>query len=153
MRHVFTSIAVLLFSLCAVSAQEPNSSPKPDSSAQPRSDGSSSAPNSGSNQAKMKPCDETTPEPCLNAPVPIKQPDPVYSLEARKKKIVGQVTLWLKVDTDGVPQHIRVVRSLGYGLDEEAIKAVKEWRFKPATYGGTPIATQVNVVVDFRLFK
>jgi TonB family protein len=59
--------------------------------------------------------------------------------------------LYLIVDTDGLPRDIRVARSIGYGLDEEAIEAVKKWKFKPSTFDGHPVAVQVNVEVAFRL--
>ena len=96
--------------------------------------------------------------PCEDAPPrPLKDPEPKYSKEARKKKIQGTVVLTLIVDRDGLPQNIRLAGpvgrgSVGYGLDEEAIKTVKKWRFKPATMDGQPVAVMINVQVDFRLY-
>jgi len=60
--------------------------------------------------------------------------------------------LWLVVDSNGRPRDIRVVRSLGLGLDEKAIEAVRTWKFEPARKAGLPVAVQVNVEVTFRLF-
>ena len=57
--------------------------------------------------------------------------EPEYSEEARKAKYQGTVLLYIEVDTDGRATNIRVVRSLGLGLDEKAIEAVKKWKFKP----------------------
>ena len=59
----------------------------------------------------------------------------------------GVVLLWLVVGTDGRPHNIKVVHALGYGLDEEAVKAVEKWRFKPAKKDNRPVAVQINVEV------
>jgi protein TonB len=88
----------------------------------------------------------------ISAPRPIHQPPPKYSKEARKVKHQGVCVLWLVVGTDGKPRDIRVVRTLGFGLDEEAIKAVKKWTFEPARKDGQPVAVQVNVQVSFHLY-
>ena len=81
----------------------------------------------------------------VSAPRVIYQPDPEYSEEARKVKHMGTVVLWLVVGPDGKPQNIRVSRTLGLGLDEKAIEAVKNWRFEP-------VAVQINVEVNFHLY-
>jgi len=62
------------------------------------------------------------------------------------------VWLELVVDRAGRPVDFRVVRSLDRGLDDEAIKAVEQWRFAPGTLAGAPVDVQVVVVVDFRIF-
>ena len=62
----------------------------------------------------------------------ISKVEPSYSEEARKAKFQGTVVLSVTVGTDGRASHIQVQRSLGLGLDEKAIEAVKQWRFKPA---------------------
>jgi TonB family protein len=79
-------------------------------------------------------------------------PDPEYSEKARKVGYGGTCIMWLVVDTEGVPRHIRVVRPLGMGLDEKAIDAVNRWRFKPAMKGDVPVAVQINVEVNFHLY-
>ncbi len=86
------------------------------------------------------------------APRLIYGPDPDYSEEARKVKYQGTVVLWLIVGPDGRPHDIRVHRSLGMGLDEKAIEAIRRWRFEPARKDGVPVAVQVNVEVNFRLY-
>ncbi len=88
----------------------------------------------------------------VSAPKPIYSPDPEYSEEARKVKHMGVVVLWLVVGPDGKPRDIRVARTLGLGLDEKAIEAVKNWRFEPATKDGKPVAVQINVEVNFHLY-
>ena len=85
-------------------------------------------------------------------PEAIYSPEPSFSDEARKAKFQGIVMLMVVVGTDGRPYNIRVRQSLGMGLDEEAIAAVKNWRFRPATFHGQPIATQIAVQVDFHLY-
>ena len=88
----------------------------------------------------------------VSAPRVTYQPDPEYSEEARKAKYQGTCVLWLVVGPDGRPRDIRVARSLGLGLDEKAIEAVKNWKFEPAMKDGKPVAVQINVEVDFRLY-
>lgn len=88
----------------------------------------------------------------VSAPRPIHHPDPKYSKAARKAKYQGVCLLWLVVGTDGKPRDIRVWRTLGLGLDEEAIKAVKKWTFEPARKDGQPVAVQINVEVNFKLY-
>ena len=86
------------------------------------------------------------------APRAIYNPEPEYSDEARRVKHQGVVVLSLIVDPQGQARNIRVARSLGMGLDEKAIDAVKKWRFAPGTKDGLPVAVQVNVEVNFRLY-
>jgi TonB family protein len=88
----------------------------------------------------------------VSAPRPISTPDPEYSEEARKAKYQGTCVLWLVVGPDGKPRDIRIARSLGLGLDEKAIEAVKRWMFEPALKDGRPVAVQINVEVSFRLY-
>jgi periplasmic protein TonB len=88
----------------------------------------------------------------VSAPRPISTPDPEYSEEARKAKYQGTCVLWLVVGPDGKPRDIRIARSLGLGLDEKAVEAVKRWMFEPALKDGRPVAVQINVEVSFRLY-
>jgi len=88
----------------------------------------------------------------VSAPKIIYQPDPEYSEEARKAKFQGTCVLWLIVGPDGRPRDIRVQRTLGLGLDEKAIEAVKTWRFDPARKDGQPVSVPITVEVSFRLY-
>lgn len=90
----------------------------------------------------------------MGATIPevIYNPEPSFSDEARKAKQQGIVTLMLVVGKDGHTSDIRVRQSLGMGLDEKAIEAVSRWRFRPATRNGLPVATQIAVEVNFRLY-
>jgi TonB family protein len=88
----------------------------------------------------------------VSAPRVLYDPDPQYSEEARKAKYQGTVVLWLVVDPQGRAQYVKVARSLGMGLDEQAIAAVKTWKFEPAQKDGHPVAVEINVEVNFRLY-
>jgi TonB family protein len=88
----------------------------------------------------------------VTAPRAIYEPEPEYSEEARKIKQQGMVVLSVVVDQQGRPRNIHIARSLGLGLDEKAIEAVKKWKFTPGTKDGIPVAVQVNVEVSFRLY-
>jgi TonB family protein len=87
----------------------------------------------------------------VSAPIPIYQPEPEYSEEARKAKLQGTVLLALIVDETGKPVGIRVTKALGLGLDQMAIQAVEKWRFKPGMKDGKPVPVIASVEVNFRL--
>ena len=78
---------------------------------------------------------------------------PQYTPEAMRAKIQGQVLVSAVVMPDGTAGEIRVVRSLDsvFGLDQEAIKAVRLWRFKPGTRMGQPVPVLVTIEVSFNL--
>ena len=88
----------------------------------------------------------------VSAPRAIYEPDPEYSEEARKAKHQGTVILWVVIGADGHAHDVRVQRSLGMGLDEKAVEAVRKWKFEPALKDGHQVAVQVNVEVNFRLY-
>jgi len=88
----------------------------------------------------------------VSAPSCLYCPDPEFSDEARKARYQGVVVLWAVVDEEGRARDIRVSRSLGMGLDEQAIRAVQNWRFKPAERYGKPVPVYMTIEVNFRLF-
>ena len=88
----------------------------------------------------------------VSAPIPIFSPEPAYSEEARKAKFGGIVMLWIVVDAQGIVRNIRIAKPLGMNLDEEAVKTVSTWKFKPAMRQGAAVPVQVEVEVSFRLF-
>jgi TonB family protein len=88
----------------------------------------------------------------VSAPRALYDPEPQYTDEARKAKVQGVVMLSLIVDPNGHPRDVKVARSLGMGLDEKAIEAVRTWRFDPARKDGQPVTVLVNVEVSFRLY-
>src|SRR5213079_3196326 len=88
----------------------------------------------------------------VSAPRVIYQPDPEYSEEARKAKYQGVCVLSLIVGPDGKPRDLKVARSLGLGLHEKAIEAVNQWKFEAAQKDGKPVAVEISVEVEFRLY-
>jgi protein TonB len=87
----------------------------------------------------------------VSAPQVLYKVDPEYSEEARKAKYSGTVVIQLVVDSSGKAQNIRVIRSLGLGLDEKAIEAVNKWKFRPGLRNGQPVAVMATIEVNFRL--
>jgi len=79
-------------------------------------------------------------------------PEPEFSEEARKAKVAGNVLVYLQVDTSGHPTHVRVLRGIGLGLDEKAMEAVRQYKFKPAMENGHPVIVEMNVEVNFQIF-
>jgi protein TonB len=88
----------------------------------------------------------------VSAPIPISMPDPEFSEEARKAKVAGNVLVYLWVDQNGNPTHVRVIRGIGMGLDEKAMEAVRQYKFKPARKDGKPVTVEMNVEVNFQIF-
>jgi protein TonB len=78
--------------------------------------------------------------------------EPEFSEEARKAKASGDVLVYLWVDEHGMPTHARVMRGMGMGLDERALDAVKQYRFKPAMENGKPVMVEMYVHVNFQIF-
>jgi TonB family protein len=89
----------------------------------------------------------------VKGPVITLQPLPAYTEEARKARCEGIVLLQAVFRKDGAIDSFKVIRSLGYGLDESAIQTIStKWRFKPGTKDGTPVDVQANIEVSFRLY-
>lgn len=87
----------------------------------------------------------------VSAPVVIHAVEPEFTEDARKENFQGTVGIQLIVDAQGNPQDVRVVHHLGMGLDQKAVDAVREYKFRPAMYQGHPVAVQLVIDVDFRL--
>lgn len=77
--------------------------------------------------------------------------DPEYSPEAKLAKYQGEVWLSVVIDANGFPTDIKVTRQLGLGLDEQAVAAVQQWRFRPGMKEGVPVATKATIAVSFHL--
>jgi periplasmic protein TonB len=87
----------------------------------------------------------------VSAPQVLHKVEPEFSDAARQAKYQGVVSIQLIVDPRGNPVNIRVIRHLGMGLDEKAMDAVRQYRFKPAMYQGHPVPVQMVIDVDFHM--
>lgn len=81
----------------------------------------------------------------------IYHPKPEYTAEAKQLKIQGEVVLEVRFSADGQVHVIRVVQGLGHGLDQQAIRAAEQTRFKPATRDGKPVDITTYYRIDFQL--
>ena len=87
----------------------------------------------------------------VTPPALLSKTEPEYSEEARKARLQGTVLLRIEVDTHGQPQNISVRQSLGLGLDDRAMEAVRKWKFIPGKVNGKPAVVVAYVEVNFRL--
>lgn len=74
-----------------------------------------------------------------------------YTEDARRKGVTGNVVLEIVIKSDGSVGDVKVLRGLGYGLEDRAIAAVRTWKFSPARRQGTPVDVIVEVEVEFSL--
>ena len=89
----------------------------------------------------------------VSAPVLVKEVKPQYTPEAMRARVQGIVALECVVQPDGTIGDVNVTKSLDAGLDEEAIKAVKRWRFEPGKKDGKPVPVVVTLEMTFTLRK
>lgn len=100
-------------------------------------------------------CSETetnTTECAGKAPKLVHMIHPEYSDEARQNRIQGTVVMAVTVTAEGGVQDATVEKSLGYGLDEKALEAVRRWQFEPATINDNPVSVRINVQTTFRMY-
>ncbi len=88
----------------------------------------------------------------VRPPIVTYAPDPEYTEAARKAKLSGNVIVSMIVDSNGEPHNVQVDRGLGNELDEKAVEAVQQYRFKPATRSGEPVPVRLKVEVNFQIF-
>jgi len=93
------------------------------------------------------------PAPQNNAtePVLLSQVQPAYTPEAKEARIQGTVEILLTVRADGTVKAEKVIKPLDPGLDASAVAAVEQWRFRPATKDGKPVAAMISVLINFSL--
>ena len=89
----------------------------------------------------------------VSAPTVISQVEPEYPEEARRLGYEGTVVLEAIVRADGSVEVVRVRRSLGYGLDEKAIEALQQWKFRPGMRDGQAVPVALNIEVNFNFRK
>lgn len=99
---------------------------------------------------------QTSPEPYtvgngVSAPRIIYKREPEYAEAAQLVRLEGTVVLSLVVGEDGTPNDLKVIRSLGFGLDEKAIDAVRAWQFAPGQKEGKPVPVIATIETNFRL--
>jgi TonB family protein len=89
----------------------------------------------------------------VTLPVVTKKVNAVYTQQAMDARIEGTVGLEVVVKSDGMVGDVKISRSLDptYGLDDQAVTAMKQWQFKPGTKDGKPVAVQVDVMINFTL--
>ena len=87
----------------------------------------------------------------VSAPEIVFKVDPEYSEQARKAKYQGTVVLRCIVQKDGTVRDIKIMQSLGLGLDEKAVDAVKQWKFRPGMRRGEAVDVTADIEVTFRL--
>lgn len=87
----------------------------------------------------------------VSAPQVVHSVEPDFTDQARHANFQGTAAIQLIVDSQGNPQDVHLVRHLGMGLDEKAIEAVRQYRFRPAMFQGHAVAVQMVIEVEFRL--
>ncbi|MBX7157490.1 MAG: energy transducer TonB [Verrucomicrobiae bacterium] len=105
---------------------------------------------------KHKPATSSTQQPSgatfTAAPDSLHNSPPLYPDIARQKGQEGFVLLQVQVSEQGIPLNVQLLKSSRFPLlDQAALKSVRQWKFKPAQFNGHPIASQVNVPIQFRL--
>ncbi len=84
-------------------------------------------------------------------PVAIHKPQPLYTEEARQRRIQGVVILQGIVDEEGNVRNLKVIKGLPFGLDQKAIEGVYQWKFKPTVHQGKPVAVHFYFTVNYWL--
>jgi len=87
----------------------------------------------------------------VSAPVLLSKQEPQYSEEARAAKYQGTVTLQVVISPDGQATNLKLLKGLGFGLDEKAAEAIMQWKFAPGKKDGQPVPVQATIEVNFRL--
>ena len=115
------------------------------------------APPQPKKQEPLRVCSKEVAPPCAKVAPKGKRGtivDPEYSEEARAKKISNAtVVMWVVVETDGSVGKVTIESKAGYGLDEKAIEAIKQWRFESGRLDdNTPVPVKLRVTMNFRLY-
>jgi TonB family protein len=87
----------------------------------------------------------------VTAPSVLYKVDPEYTEEARLAKYQGTVVVSAEIGTDGLAYNMKAIRGLGLGLDEKAIEAISQWKFRPGSKNGQPVPVMATIEVNFRL--
>jgi len=87
----------------------------------------------------------------ITAPRIISRVEPTYTEEARTGKVSGTVVLFAEISSAGTVENVVVLNKLGKGLDEMAVRAIKQWKFSPAVKDGRPVAVMITIEMNFSL--
>lgn len=87
----------------------------------------------------------------VKAPVVIRRVEPMYTEEARERRISGIVIIEAIIDRTGRVTDAKVLKPLPYGLDQMALDAIRQWEFRPATLNGEPVEVFFNLTMNFKL--
>jgi len=87
----------------------------------------------------------------VKPPERVYSPQPAYTEIARKARIQGVVIVQAIIDKQGNVTNVKVLKGLPMGLEEAAVEAMKQWKFKPATLNGRPVTVYYNLTVNFKL--
>jgi TonB family protein len=87
----------------------------------------------------------------VSSPAILTRVEPVYSEDARRAQYEGTVLLEAIVRKDGSVEIVRVIRNPGFGLDVQAIEALRQWTFRPAMRAGVPVDVAMNIEINFNL--
>lgn len=90
-------------------------------------------------------------DPSIERPERLYAPLPTYTPAARRIRLEGRVILEAVIDEHGMVTGARILKGLGFGLDESALATVSTWRFAPARRKGRPIAVLYNLMINFRI--
>jgi len=88
----------------------------------------------------------------VSAPIPTHRQEPPYSEKARMVGFQGKTVLRMVVNAQGTVEQARIVKALGLGLDQRALRTVRTWKFKPAKRNGAPVPVLVMIEVSFRMY-
>jgi len=89
----------------------------------------------------------------VSDPILVREVKPAFTSEAMRARVQGSVLVECIVNVDGSVSNARVVRSLdtAFGLDQEALKAARQWRFRPGMFHGEPVPVQITIELIFTL--
>jgi TonB family protein len=90
-------------------------------------------------------------EPPIESPVVVQRVEPEYPESYRRARVSGLVILETAVSETGAVDNVSVIKSVAPGLDMAALVAVRQWKFKPATREGKPVASLFNLTINFQL--
>jgi protein TonB len=87
----------------------------------------------------------------VKAPTVTSKPEPKYTEPARHARVTGVVVVEAVINRQGAVEDVKVLKGLPMGLSEEAVAAVRRWRFKPGTLNGEPVDVIFSLTVNFKM--